>query len=243
MRVATVDGLVTLFYDGSKPLFNHELLCEWLDKKFELDQEEGRYRTEDEIGDDWQNWDLSLECKRYWKERLSWQQVIVEDGITHIAERTFWYCCNIKRVIFSNTVIRIEGSAFGCCMKLEFIEWPLNLQFIGGSAFKCCDLSSVFIPPRCREIKNWAFQGCRELIILNIPQDTELGNVNIVCHETKIMDRSPYTEFNAREFNEWNKNINNGDEFALHRVCSSFEPTLEMILDTMKEKGGPKAFR
>jgi hypothetical protein len=29
MRVATVDGLVTLFYDGSKELYNRELNNEW----------------------------------------------------------------------------------------------------------------------------------------------------------------------------------------------------------------------
>lgn len=37
--------------------------------------------------------------------------------------------------------------------------------------------------------------------------------------------------------------INNDEIFALHRVCSSFQPTLEMIVDVVKEKGGPKAFK
>ena len=37
--------------------------------------------------------------------------------------------------------------------------------------------------------------------------------------------------------------INDDEEFELHRVCSSFEPKLELILKIMKERGGPKAFK
>ena len=39
------------------------------------------------------------------------------------------------------------------------------------------------------------------------------------------------------------KNINIDEEFAFHSLCSSYKPTLEMILDTMHERGGPKAFK
>ena len=98
MRVATVDGLVTLFYDGSKELWNRELIGE-------------RYYTygySNEDEEDIESLDLSEECKRHWRERLSWQQIIVVDGVTEIPERTFHSCWNIRRVIFADTVIRIQ---------------------------------------------------------------------------------------------------------------------------------------
>ena len=66
MRVATVDGLVTLFYDGSKTIYNVELEYEWWNEK----QNHVNH-------DDWEDWPLSDECKRYLRERESWQQVII----------------------------------------------------------------------------------------------------------------------------------------------------------------------
>ena len=67
MRVATVDGLVTLFYDGSKKLWNDELDEEWEDQLAE------HY---DEDFSKWESWELSNECKQYIRERLSWQQIL-----------------------------------------------------------------------------------------------------------------------------------------------------------------------
>ncbi|GFH43822.1 hypothetical protein CTEN210_00295 [Chaetoceros tenuissimus] len=226
MRVGLVDGLVTLFYDGSKKLFNEELETEWYHAV-------GNYWDRDDI----QSLNLSEELKKYMKERFSWQQVIVVDGVTEIQKWTFSKCKNIKRVIFADTVIRIESSAFGYCKDLAFINLPKSLEFIGNSAFSNCNLSSVFIPPRCREIRDWAFYENKNLTILNIPQNTELGNNIFVS--TKLLQSYPVSINNTT----WLKNINNHDQFALHRVCSSFEPTLQMILQTMLEKGGPKAFK
>ena len=148
MRVATVDGLVTLFYDGSKELWNQELIDEWQERRQNIGHVE-----ED---DNWESWDLSNECKEYFRERFSWQQVIVE-GVMEIPEFTFSGCFNIKRVIFADTVIRIEHGAFFRCYNLVFIKLSLRLEYIGECAFELCNLSSVFVPPSCREIGMGAF--------------------------------------------------------------------------------------
>ncbi|GFH43852.1 hypothetical protein CTEN210_00325 [Chaetoceros tenuissimus] len=233
MRVATVDGFVTLFYDGSKELYNDELDDEW--------EEEEETFYDHTI---WEDWNLSDECKRYFRERLSWQQIIVLNGVTEIPQFTFYRCWNIKRVIFADSVIRIEEFAFYGCRCLFSIKWSINLEYIGYKAFDCCDLSSVFVPPSCRVIEHCAFCSNKNLEILNVPQTIELGDY--VFRDTKLFQRSPFhgPDEDAFEFdiNRWLKNINNSDQFALHRLCSSFEPTLDMILQTMKDKGGPKAF-
>ena len=113
MRVATVDGLVTLFYDGSKELHNEELYEEWFEK-YECDECNPNYPH----GDNWEDWPLSNECKQYLRERESWQQVIVVEGVTQIPAYTFRRCKNIKRVIMANTVVRIERWAFCSCKRL-----------------------------------------------------------------------------------------------------------------------------
>ena len=62
MRVATVDGLVTLFYDGSKKLYNDELDDEWEDEADEQDLNEEsedhflKYECTDNAN--WESWDL-----------------------------------------------------------------------------------------------------------------------------------------------------------------------------------------
>ncbi|GFH61896.1 leucine-rich repeat domain-containing protein [Chaetoceros tenuissimus] len=241
MRVATVDGLVTLFYDGSKQLFNEELHGEFWGEYYDHDC------NEDEI-DNWEEWDLSVECKKYWRERLSWQQIIIADGVTEISKWTFAVCYNVKRVIFANTVIRIGECALLRCRSLVYIKLPTHLEYIGTSSFCLCNLLSVFIPPSCRVIRNDAFGYNEYLYILNVPQHTALGG-NVI-DGTVLAKASPFevntsgwyhSEVND-DMNTWIKNLNHGEAFALHRACSSFQP-LKQVLFTIIQKKGLRAFK
>ena len=74
MRVATVDGLVTLYYDGSKEPWNEEMSTVWNEVNnnyddFGNDFGLNDYRNEDEDG--WESWDISDACKEYIRERGS----------------------------------------------------------------------------------------------------------------------------------------------------------------------------
>ncbi|GFH43789.1 hypothetical protein CTEN210_00262 [Chaetoceros tenuissimus] len=239
MRVATIDGLVTLFYDGSKELFN-----ETFDEEFWWHYcGDGMHNEHD-----WEDWNLSNECKNYWRERLSWQQVIIVDGVTEIPEKTFTRCFKIKRVIFANTVVRIGRYAFLSCKCLIFVKWPINLEYIGLKALSQCYLSSIFIPPTCREICDYAFEGNNNLSVLHVPRETELGEK--IIFGTALAEASPietqhhvgwYDEGND-DMNQWLKNMNNDDQFALHRACSSFQPMKEVIYPIILQKG-LKAFK
>ena len=239
MRVATFDGLVTLFYDGSRQLYNDE-----------LDSRELVERARVALGD---REDISNECKEYMKERLSWEQIVGMEGVTEIPERTFHRCENIKRVIFANTVVRIGRCAFARCTGLVFVKWSINLEYIGEAAFNDCNLSSVFIPPRCREIRDRAFQANKNLSIFHVPQDTELGRDILErtaiarasrLYPTPIRFRTlPDGELaRSNNMNQWLKNMNNDDTCALHRACTSYQPLKEVIHTIIQEKG-LKAFR
>lgn len=237
MRVATVDGLLTLYYDGSEELFDDELNDEWFDKWYEQD-------LPTKWDDSWNldSWDLSEACKKYVRKRNSWQQIIVVEGVTAIPEYIFCDCYKIKRVIFANTVIRIKTCAFNGCKSLIYIKWSINIKVIGINAFGGCDLSSVFVPPRCREVDSFAFRGNKNLTIFYIPQETVLGNE--VVDGTKLMGYSRFEKnkfgfYNAGsdEINAWVRNINNGDKYALHRACCSFQPMINVIFTIIQEQG------
>ncbi|GFH52294.1 hypothetical protein CTEN210_08770 [Chaetoceros tenuissimus] len=187
MRVATVDGLVTLFYDGSKELFDLELVEEWLDERYNQLRMSGEEFEESDsetyltdLGD-LESWDLSDGCKRYMRERLSWQQIIIMEGVTEIPEGTFEDCFKVKRVIFTDTVIRIGESAFQDCKSLVYIKLSINLEVIVQYTFQFCDLSSVFIPPSCRSIGVYAFRYNKNLKIFNVPQETDLEDWSVIA--------------------------------------------------------------
>lgn len=104
----------------------------------------------------------------------------------------------------TDSVERIEDSAFEC------------LEYIGEDAFRfCVSLISIFIPTSCQEIDDFAFDRCYKLILLCDPQHTEVGY--------KVIDHTVLAKVNTRFNNgvnddEWIKDINQAEEFALHQA-------------------------
>lgn len=231
MRVANVDGLVTLFYDGSRELYNHELSIEWQVADY-------RYSH---LNVNFEEWGISDQCKRYRRERQTWQQIVVVEGVTVIPHYTFRRCENIKRVIFANTVVRIESCAFEYCISLIYIKLDENLEYIGEHAFHDCDLLSVFIPPRCRDIGGYAFYGNTNLAIFNISQDAILGDNAIF--QTKLLPNLQFQldqyedHHEQHEVQDWLNNINIGEKYSLHRACCAFYPLQEVIMTIITKQG------
>lgn len=233
MRVAHVDGLLTLFYDGSE-LYNHQLNSEL----FRILMGKERRETEEDMSQ------VSEACRKYLRERLSWQQIIVEEGVKVIPHKTFYRCLHIQKVIFANTVIRVEPLAFFQCHGLVFLKLSINLKCIAGGAFEECDLSSVFVPSQCKEIGTCAFAFNKRLSIFHIlSSDTQLKRQ--VIAGTALIDISPfdtnrvghYSDRN-REVEKWIKNINSDIiRHELHRVCSSIQPRKDLIHSIIEDKG------
>ena len=239
MRVATVDGLITHFYDGS------ELYNERLENRFDFAREMARSNLSEQddpeeffawgnphyIPDDWESWThLSDECRKYWKDRQSWQQVIIEEGVTEIPEKTFCYCRSLLRVIFSNTVVRIESFAF-YRSSISYIKLSTSLEYIGGYAFAECHVWSVYIPPSCQEIAGDAFAENRALSIFHVPENTTLDRY--VAFHSKIF----WNMLEHRDNVDWPKLINREEEFKLHKACCSFYPRMQDILRIVEEQG------
>ena len=176
------------------------------------------------------------------EERLTWEVIMVLPGVEVIPDSTFSECWNVKTVIMSDTVRRIEGRAFDSCYCLEFVKLSTSLEYIGRWAFHFCrSLTSIFIPPSCREIGDWAFQYCKQLIIFNVPENTELGGS--VIARTALIKSSPFQtndrgEYaNTNQVNGWIRNRHADNQFSLHRACASYNPLDEVIFNIVKREG------
>ena len=177
-----------------------------------------------------------------WEERQTWEVIMVLPGVEVIPGLTFRGCVNLKTVIMADTVRRIEYLAFENCYSLEYVRLSRNLEYIGAEAFNWCEsLTSIFIPPSCREIGWGAFRNCKKLTILSVPQHTQLDRH--VIANTLLIRASSFPTYghgdyeNNEAVNTWIKNRLQGDEFALHRACSSFNPLEEVIFGIVKRQG------
>ena len=228
MRVANVEGLLTLFYDGS------ELSNKQLDDELEdCHMRNGSYDVDLNK--------LSEPCRKYIKERRTWQQIIVLEGVTVIPRHTFKYCYNIKRVIVANTVVRIERCAFDFCRGLVYIKLSISLEYIGPYVFRACDLSSIYLPPRCTVIEMGAFAYNSNLNIFSCSQEAQLSS--FLFDSSKLIRDSPfetslggYVRLND-QVNTWVKNLNNEEEYRLHRICCTIEPSFDDIYAIIREQG------
>ncbi|GFH47099.1 hypothetical protein CTEN210_03574 [Chaetoceros tenuissimus] len=181
-----------------------------------------------------------------YEERDTWQVVMVLPGVEVIPEWTFRCCRNVETVIMADTVKRIEYSGFDCCSSLEFVKLSRNLEYIGSGAFLFCEsLTSIFIPPSCREIGERALESCTRLIIFYVPQTTMLGD-NVIADTESLIEASPFGEDvidedgryqNNERVHAWVKNLNQSEEYALHRACSSFNPITEVVYGIVKRQG------
>lgn len=174
------------------------------------------------------------------EERESWEVIIVLPGVRIIREHMFSQL-NLEMVIMNDSVIRIEGFVFSDCEKLDFVRLSRNLEYIGPWTFQGCSLFSLFVPPSCIEIGREALYKCCFLSILNgVSQNTVIGQ-NAIGH-TELLRISPFystTTYQDEEEQvlEWVKNVNQGQEYDLHRACSSFNPLEGIIYEIVRREG------
>ena len=88
-------------------------------------------------------------------------KVIINEGITNIADSAFSYCKNLKEVYFPESLEVIHKYSFTGCKKLEKADLPSQLRIIGVRAFYGCDLlKKIELPDSLEEIYATAFYGC-----------------------------------------------------------------------------------
>lgn len=276
MRVATVDGLLTLFYNNSTEAWIRDSKKEWDAAVDKIRAKRQRTSSrEDEADKDFESFNISESCKKWKRDHERWEQIIIEEGVIVIPKWSFSNHDSIKRVICSNTVVTIEEYAFFKCENLVYVKLSINIQYIRPSAFHSCNLSSIFIPPSCREIGESStqeynlaqtFANNKHLRIVHIPQHVVCGAE--IIHDTDLIEYYPkrllgefeeeypqdsdsdydevyieqMAEYQAKEakqnrdIHNWIKNMNAGEEYDLHRACSSYQPLVEVIYGIVEHK-------
>jgi len=91
-------------------------------------------------------------------------ELIIPDGVTHIGERAFSKCKNLRRVVLPESLVYIGTSAFSECERLEEIVIPNNIKKLNYRTFADCKrLKRVVMADSVQEL-DWAvFSGCENL--------------------------------------------------------------------------------
>ncbi len=109
------------------------------------------------------------------------EKVIVEEGITYIAEgafsesfKDFTGLQGLKTVSLPDSLERIGTNAFYSCIYLEKIKIPDNVTYMGSQVFAHCkNLKEVTLSKNLKIINSQTFYDCTSLTEINIPYSIE----------------------------------------------------------------------
>lgn len=98
------------------------------------------------------------------------RQVVVEEGITKIADNAFTRCSGLTDVRLPSTLQSIGKNAFALTPSLTQIQLPDAVTTIGAGAFAGCDaLVAIQLPAQLQTIEQRAFYSCTALQELTLP--------------------------------------------------------------------------
>ena len=108
---------------------------------------------------------------------LTNESVILPDGITRIARRSFEGQPHLKSVALPTGLTTIDESAFAQCTALQGIVLPETLTKIGNGAFSYSGLVAIDLPDSLVALPDQIFWGCEQLITVRLPSVlTVIGN-------------------------------------------------------------------
>ena len=104
------------------------------------------------------------------KEREKIGTVVIDNGVTHIGDNSFYFCSSLTKVTIPNSVTSIGECAFSICTSLTKITIPNSVKSIGDYVFcNCSTLADVTISNSITSIGSMAFSGCSSLAHVTIP--------------------------------------------------------------------------
>ena len=96
----------------------------------------------------------------------------IPQGITKIAEDSFYHCSNLTGITIPDSVTFIDNYAFSFCSSLKELEIGSNVTYLGSQAINgCYSLESLTLPDSLQEISGTLFGGCMRLKDVNISPD------------------------------------------------------------------------
>lgn len=111
----------------------------------------------------------------YYPAARSGDTYTVPEGTRQISSNAFYNRKNVKEIIISDTVERVEAAAFNRCVGLEKVTVGNGTAFIGEDAFNSCKkLKTVIIKGDLTQIGSNAFVFCESLKSITLPGSVEL---------------------------------------------------------------------
>ena len=98
------------------------------------------------------------------------KKVVLSPNLERINYQTFYGCTSLKEVELPESLLGISYLAFANS-GIERITFPENFMYIGENSFEgCADLTTVNLPAGLREIRENAFADCTSLTTIVMPQ-------------------------------------------------------------------------
>ena len=119
----------------------------------------------------------NLTNRSHWSSyNSSITSVVVEDGVTSIADYSFDRCKNLTTVTLPDNLRSIGTYAFRSCTALKAIDIPSSVTYLGSGVFQSSGLESIEIPEGVKYIKDYSFLNCSALSSVTIPSSvTDIG--------------------------------------------------------------------
>ncbi len=119
-------------------------------------------------------------------------KVVVEEGVTNIADSAFYWCDKLQSVQLPESLLTIGERAFANCSKLVSVNIPSNLKSISGWAFySCYNLESLTLNEGLQSVGELAFKDCRKITNLYIPStlvSIDLDRTFIGCDQLSMIE-------------------------------------------------------
>lgn len=160
-------GQFTRAWDDPKGLLFSDVIAVFNDNYSEMTIQKNGSDSSGVIAD----WDEQL-CPNSPMEthKKTLKTVVVQNGIKHIGNQSFWFCSKLTSVSLPNGLVSIGNSAFGGCYALTDISIPNSVTSIGRMAFSNCNsLTSIEIPDGVTSILDNTFYACWSLERVTIP--------------------------------------------------------------------------
>lgn len=118
--------------------------------------------------------------EKAFRDCYSVNEVVIEPGVRYIRNGSFAGCRNLKVVLLPDTLYSIGERGNGrqdqqvgafADSGIERIEIPDGVEIIGPFAFTNTHIRDLMIPNSVKEIGRSAFEGCKSLEIVKLPED------------------------------------------------------------------------
>lgn len=118
-----------------------------------------------------------------------------DGNFRHCSGNTFADCRNLKEVVLSTKIQKIENMLFKGCVSLDSLSFYCEEE---DKYYSTNEKGSVVIPDCIKEIKSSAFQGCNSIRKLRLPSNISLGfRCFADCKNLRELYVSGTTEINS----------------------------------------------